>query len=480
MVNKGPGFAAAGNRVKMNGRHRGAADEIYFQSSSFETYLDSIIHAWLKVLTALAFTLVPIFLILDYVLTPREIFWQFLLYRVLSTLVVLAQFFIIRLTKPGLFSYVHGYILSFVVAGAIVQMTADLGGFDSSYYAGLNLVIIGVNLLLPWRAVHSAITSGTIIAGYVAVNLLQAQPFQTANLVNNLFFLTGTAVIAVSINYVKHRLIRQEYDLRSQLLEANSKLERSQADLKAARDALWGEMELAKRIQTAILPKSYESGHYQISAEMRPASEVGGDYYDVQERPDGTMWFSIGDVSGHGVTSGLIMMMAQTSLATMVQNGAADPVTAVRSANAVLSENIRRLEESKYMTLTVMKALPDGRITFYGQHQDLLIYRKERKVVEAIPTMGSWVGIPSVPDEGSPGPGRLRLGPGDVLLLYTDGVTEAKGLDGGLFGNERLIAALEACGDKSVLEIREDILACVGAHMNEQDDDIALLVIKKK
>ena len=84
-------------------------------------------------------------------------------------------------------------------------MTVDLGGFNSSYYAGLNLVIIGVNLLLPWKAIHSAANSFIIIFMYLFLNIMSGQSYDFSILTSNLFFLCSTAVIAVSINHVKYR-----------------------------------------------------------------------------------------------------------------------------------------------------------------------------------------------------------------------------------------------------------------------------------
>ncbi len=137
---------------------------------NFDQFLNRIIHDWLKTLTFLVISLVPLFFILDFFIVPKELLKQVGIYRLIATFIVIIQYLIIRLTKPSRLSYLHGYIVSIVVGGVIVLMTRDLGGFYSSYYAGLNLVIIGVNLLLPWRAKHSAFNSGIIIFLYVFVN----------------------------------------------------------------------------------------------------------------------------------------------------------------------------------------------------------------------------------------------------------------------------------------------------------------------
>jgi len=312
-----------------------------FDADDFEKYLNEIIHNWLRTLSALAFTLVPIFFLLDYFTMPPELLPRFGIYRLISTIIVLIEYFIIRQTKASDYSYYHGYFISINVGGIIALMTVDLGGFDSSYYAGLNLVIIGVNLLLPWKTIHSALNSLIIIVMYVTVNLMSGLEYHTATLTNNLFFLLATAIIAVSINHVKHRLVKKEFLLL--------------VELKKARDAIWSEMELAKRIQTALLPEKKKILGFEISATMKPAKEVGGDYYDIIETPTGDKWIAIGDVSGHGVDSGLIMMMAQTSILSMVNNfQGCKPSSILKSVNTVIRENISRLGSDHYMTLMAL------------------------------------------------------------------------------------------------------------------------------
>ena len=143
-----------------------------YEISDFELYLNSIIHEWLKTLTTLAYILIPMFFFLDYFLMPVDLLPKFGIYRLISTIIVVIQFFIIRNTKPSTFSYFHGYFIAINVGGIIALMTVDLGGFNSSYYAGLNLVIIGVILLIPWKVIHSTIISIMIVSMYLIFNFI--------------------------------------------------------------------------------------------------------------------------------------------------------------------------------------------------------------------------------------------------------------------------------------------------------------------
>lgn len=183
-------------------------------------YLGELTHSWLKILTLLAAVLIPGFLILDYFSVPNAQFMNFVTFRFASTAIMLAIHIMLRFTSPGKVSIVSGYLVSFVIAGTIVMMTVILGGFDSSYYAGLNLVIIAINLLLPWRPFHSIANSLVTILLYIGGNLLFGGEYLISNLLNNIFFLVSTAVITIVINFLRYNLTLKEYNQRINLQNA--------------------------------------------------------------------------------------------------------------------------------------------------------------------------------------------------------------------------------------------------------------------
>lgn len=430
----------------------------------FQQYIYQIVHDWSKTLASLGFILVPLFFILDYFTMPLNLLPRFAAYRLIGTVVPLILYFIIRRTKPGKTSYVHGYLISFFVGGVIAMMTVDLGGFDSRYYAGINLVIIAVNLMLPWEAIHSAINGIMLVVIYVLLNLIDYHDFYPPNLINNLFFMNSTVIIAVSINYVRNRLIRQEFHLR--------------AELRKARDALWGEMELAKKIQTSILPANDRLGVYQIAAIMKPADEVGGDYYDFFEADTGERWFTIGDVSGHGVDSGLIMMMTQTSVISILNSTPGlKPSKLLGTINAIIRKNIQRLKVERYMTIFA-GCLNAESITIAGKHMDIIILRGADAGTEVMPTEGTWIGIADNIEDFLVDY-TIPMSREDLILLYTDGATEAKNSDGDLYGISRLSESLIRHRMLPVKDIIMRMLEEIELYQKEQDDDISLLVIKK-
>lgn len=435
-----------------------------FDSVNFQPYLNSIIHTWLKTLTALGYTLVPIFFMLDYFMMPTVLLPRFAAYRLITTLLLTLQFLHIRYTKPTGFSFLHGYFSSTVVSLMIVIMTVDLGGFKSDYYAGVNLVIIATNLLLPWHWKHSAINGILIISMYIILNMIYYQPFPNSILINNLYFLCSTVLISTSINFVRFKLIKEEFSLRTQL--------------KTARDALWGEMEIAKRIQTTLLPDKERIGGYEISALMLPAAEVGGDYYDIIETRAGEKWITIGDVSGHGVESGLIMMMTQTSIFSIVnQMAGKKPSEVLNETNYIISENISRLRVDHYMTISAI-LLENSKITVAGRHQDIIVYRASENKIDTYPVKGTWLGIMDDILEYLSDI-EIPINKGDLVLLFTDGITEAGNKSGELFGQKRLERYLEKYSGLSLQGIIESIVREVVKYQDVQEDDITLVIFKK-
>lgn len=441
-------------------------EDILIHSTDFTEYSQALIHAWLRTLFILGATLIPIFFLLDMVTIPdesRHLLPRFGIYRAVSTGIVILQFIIIIRTSPSKYSFLHGYVFSFIVSLAIVLMTMDLGGFDSSYYAGLNLVIIAVNLLLPWKAFHSALNGTLTILMYLIINFLFGGNFQIKTLIGNLYFMSSTVIIAASINHVKYVLIQKDFANRM--------------SLKQARDALWSEMEVAKRIQTALVPPNTTVGHYEIAAVMIPAAEVGGDYYDIIPTT-ADPWVMIGDVSGHGVESGLIMMMTQTSVRTILaRTPQVEPSKLLIHLNKVIKENISKLNVDRYLTITAIN-LKENEITYAGSHQDLLVYRKAEHKIESIPSYGTWVGMLDDVDEYMKDR-TLPIYKGDMVLLFTDGVTEIGFEQKNMYGQERL----ERCFLENInLPLKEIIDRIVQDALNfcpNQEDDITIVIVRR-
>jgi serine phosphatase RsbU (regulator of sigma subunit) len=172
------------------------------------------------------------------------------------------------------------------------------------------------------------------------------------------------------------------------------------------------------------------------------------------------------------------MMMAQTSIiSTLDADGTAGPSAVLASVNSVIRENVARLGSDHYMTMTLLR-LAGPKVTAAGKHQDLLVYRAGRNQTEAIPSTGTWIGIvediAEYLDDFT-----FELGPGDVLLLFTDGITEAMNRAGEMYGQERLALSLDRYAHLPVDRILERVMEDVGEFRIEQKDDMTLVVIKR-
>jgi len=274
-------------------------------------------------------------------------------------------------------------------------------------------------------------------------------------------------------------------DFVTMALEAHERARAEAAHEAAAAEAarLASELDIARRLQTSLVPRPpIAAPGLQIAAAMVTATEVGGDYYDVVPAGEGA-WIGIGDVSGHGLPAGVVMLMVQASVAALVRAVPhARPSTLVARLAEVIFDSVHvRLAQPEHVTLTLLHWDAARRTLVHaGAHEDLLVFRADKGVVERHETHGTWLGIsPDVTHETRDS--ELALGPGDILLLHTDGLTETRNAAGEWFELDRLEAAFGAAAREgaSVEDIRDRILATVAA-FGPADDDRTLVVLRAK
>jgi sigma-B regulation protein RsbU (phosphoserine phosphatase) len=169
-------------------------------------------------------------------------------------------------------------------------------------------------------------------------------------------------------------------------------------------------------------------------------------------------------------------MMCHTAVRTVIK---ADPKVMphdlLARVNVVLSENIRQLGENKYMTISALRRNTDGTIHFAGAHQDILVYRAASDSIETRETHGIWLGLK--PDIASSlSTSSFQLTRGDILLLYTDGVTEAA-LGDSLFDGTGIKSVLSRARGKSAEEVLESVFSALQGF--EVKDDATVLVIRQ-
>jgi len=243
------------------------------------------------------------------------------------------------------------------------------------------------------------------------------------------------------------------------------------------RDRLQRELEIAMVLQTSLLPQSDSHPLFDISAKMIPASEVGGDYYDIISTGD-HCWFGIGDVAGHGLRPAMIMLMLQSIVAAMVRaDPTVSPSAVLAAVNRALWDNIRkRLHTDEHVTCSLLDCSTTGKVRYAGAHEDILVVRVNGRV-EQIETPGAW--LAAVPEVATMNVDRqLTLSPGDMLVLFTDGITEAMNAAREQFGLERVISAVQRMRKDDVTAITDEVLGEAKEFMERQADDLTLVVAR--
>ena len=266
------------------------------------------------------------------------------------------------------------------------------------------------------------------------------------------------------------------------LEEANNEIKALNEQLAEENLRLAAEIDVARRLQTMVLPQPEELEQIQgldIDGYMKPADEVGGDYYDVLQSSSG-ITFGVGDVTGHGLESGVLMLMVQTAIRTLTTSGERDPARFLDLVNRTVYLNKQRMDVDRNLSLCLLD-YHDGYLTLTGQHEDVIVVRADGRVeiVDTTP-LGFPIGL-DLEVSHLFASSRIEIDTGDVVILYTDGITEAENDDGMYYGVQRLCEAAARSHGKTAKEIREDIVADVTTFIGKHDvfDDITLLVIKK-
>jgi DNA-binding LacI/PurR family transcriptional regulator/serine phosphatase RsbU (regulator of sigma subunit) len=238
------------------------------------------------------------------------------------------------------------------------------------------------------------------------------------------------------------------------------------------------EQDLASRIQTAALPDEVTVGALSIAAGMLPAEVPGGDYYDVLPHDDGC-WIAMGDVAGHGLATSVVALVLRSTIAALAaRSSRTSPSEILKTANGVLFETVRhRLREDLHAAATLLRVEAGGRMVFSGAHEEILICRARDGRCAALPTPGTWLGAVRDVTRAMVDTEYL-LEPGDLLVLFTDGLIEAKNAAGVVFGAERLKQLVESLRGAPAPQVRDEIFSEVRRWAEHVEDDISVLVAR--
>jgi sigma-B regulation protein RsbU (phosphoserine phosphatase) len=245
------------------------------------------------------------------------------------------------------------------------------------------------------------------------------------------------------------------------------------------KERIGAELNIATEIQESLLPTTFpafpDRTEFDLYAVMEPAKEVGGDFYDFYYTDKDHLALVIADVSGKGVPAALFMVIAKTLLKNHLQMGE-DPVETLRSVNNQLCEN-----NDVGLIVTTFIAILDiatGEIEYAnaGHHPPLVMKAGESfRTLDVKPgfVLG---GLSEREYEG----GKTKLNAGDVLYLYTNGVTEAKNGVGKIFGEERMLAVADSAASGSAQALVERMKRAIDdfAGGAPQIDDVTMLALR--
>lgn len=239
------------------------------------------------------------------------------------------------------------------------------------------------------------------------------------------------------------------------------------------------ELEVAKVIQSSTLPSVFppypQRADFDIFASMDTAREVGGDFYDFYLLDDDRLAFLIADVSGKGITAAMFMMKAKTLIKSYAEKET-DVAAILTQANEALCEgNDAEMFVTCWMGVLTFST---HTVSFANAGHNPPLVRHRDGQFEYFKSRPGFVlgGMEGVRYRS----GELKLEPGDEIFLYTDGVTEANDKDNALYGEERLLAALNALGEVDAQALCRRVKADVDAFVGDADqfDDITMLSLR--
>lgn len=255
------------------------------------------------------------------------------------------------------------------------------------------------------------------------------------------------------------------------------------------KERLQGELEIAREVQAQLYPKSVPSSKcFRLNALCQPARMVSGDYFDYDSLPRDYIGFALGDVAGKGISAALLMASLQSSVRSQwtyaTENAATAgnedmPMSTARVVSQVNQQLYKGTSPEKYATFFLGLYNPATATLAYTNagHLPPLLFRGSN--VERLKIDGTVVGAFPFADYGQ---SEQKLEPGDLVLCYTDGITEPENAYGEMFGEDRLIEVVQRNMHKSdealVQAIVDTVLDWTGSP--ELQDDMTLLIARQR
>lgn len=249
------------------------------------------------------------------------------------------------------------------------------------------------------------------------------------------------------------------------------------ANLKDINRRMSLEREEAKRIQLALLPvKAPESEYFDLAVSYRPLEDIGGDwfYFDIDQA--GILNFQIADITGHGIAAAFIGSMTKLALTAA---GTTKPAELLSRMNKLM---VPVLPEGRFVTMATLEFCPSGKklSASYAGHPPAILWRADRKVAEEIKCSGFPLGFK---EDASYSERNEILASGDVLVVYTDGLSEARNRQNLMFGTAQICAVLEKISpNQSSSDIMEKLFLAFESFRESRllRDDVTVMILRIK
>ena len=237
------------------------------------------------------------------------------------------------------------------------------------------------------------------------------------------------------------------------------------------------ELEIAAEIQTSLLPTRLpQVSGLALAVTSIPASEVGGDFYDFITTDDHQLTLIMGDVAGKGIPAAMLTSLTRTMLRVEAIRGE-PPHAIIQQANGVLHQDLNRADSFVTVFVAAIDAL-EGTLSYASAgHMPAILWHAKTRLTQQLKATSPPLGILNYQEGGRP---TLSLSPGDTLVFYTDGVTEAQAPNGDFFGLERLLRLIESKACESPEMLLQSIQAEMAGFCQNASgqDDVTLLIVK--
>ena len=236
------------------------------------------------------------------------------------------------------------------------------------------------------------------------------------------------------------------------------------------------DLEIARDIQLAMLPHdTFSGGCIEVAGHTRPANTVGGDLYDILRLDDDRVMVVLGDVSGKGSPAALLMALLLAMLRTLAPEDLPPPALVERLNRLVYEQ----APGTRFITLFLaIVDLGTGRLTYVNAGQTPPLLRRQDGSIEKLSTGGIALGMF---DASTYQQAETQLAPGDLLVAYSDGLTEAENQAGQPFDEDGLERAIDIYASSSVRDLARTLFTVVERHVGDMKlaDDLTVVVVKR-